>query len=47
MSTTESDSSQNTVDSHKTAVREYLRIHGEISKPTHLTGSGTRAHATA
>jgi IS5 family transposase len=31
MSNTESDSSQNTVDSNKSAVREYLRSHGEVA----------------
>ena len=30
MSTTESDSSENTVESHKIAVREYLRSNGEV-----------------
>ncbi|WP_302080554.1 transposase [Salinibaculum rarum] len=36
MSNTESDTDQNTVDSHKTAVREYLRTHGEVASKQEL-----------
>jgi hypothetical protein len=36
MSNTRSDTSQNTVDSHKTAVREYLRTHGEVASKDEL-----------
>jgi hypothetical protein len=39
MSTTRSDTSDNSdnmVDSHKTAVREYLRTHGEVASKEQL-----------
>jgi len=36
MSNTESDSSKNTVDSHKITVREYLRSHGEVASKDEL-----------
>lgn len=36
MSTTESDTEQNTVDSHKAAVREYLRTRGEVASKDEL-----------
>jgi hypothetical protein len=36
MSTTESDTSQDTVESHKIAVREYLLAHGEVASKDEL-----------
>jgi len=36
MSSTESDTGQNPVESHKTAVREYLRTHGDVASKDEL-----------
>ena len=36
---TRSDSGENTADSHKTAVREALRGHGEVASKQDLRGS--------
>jgi hypothetical protein len=36
MCTTRSDTSENTVESHKTTVREYLRTHGEVASKDEL-----------
>jgi hypothetical protein len=36
MPSTRSDSIENTADSHKTAVREYLRSHGEVASKQEL-----------
>ena len=44
MSSTQSDTSENTTISHKTAVREYLRSHGEVaSKEEILAGTDVPA----
>jgi len=48
MSTTRPGTGNDTAETHETAVREYLRSHGAIAEPTHLTvGSPVRKTGTA
>jgi hypothetical protein len=47
MATSRSDTGNDTAETHEDVVRQYLKDHNAIPKPTHLTGSGTRADAAA